>query len=301
VPARKGLVTVLASAACFGTLGVLVGLAYAGGARPLALLTWRFALAALLLAAWQAFRDPRSLVPGKGDLLRFAALSVTGYGAGSLCYFYGVREAGASVTTVLLYTYPAIVTLIGRVAYRERVSGMRMAAIAITFGGCVLIAGAGGGGSVSPLGLALGLGAGVFYALFSTLSYRWMGRKPRLVLMTYMFAFSAVLMGLAASASGEGLAVAGWDRMAWIAFGLIVALPTFAAVLLYLRGMSILGPAPAAIISTAEPVFAIALAAVVLGERLSPLQWAGAALVLVGVVLSEAGAKPPEIDGLASV
>lgn len=301
VSRQTALVAVIVSAACYGTLGVLAALAYEGGAQPLTLLTWRFVIAALLLAAWQGLRDPRALLPAKGDLPRFAALSLTGYGAGSLCYFYGVREAGASVVTVLLYTYPAIVALISWVFYRERLSGRRLGAMALTFAGCVLVAGLGGTRGVGPAGIALGLGSGLFYALFSSLSYRWMGRKPLTVLMSWMFAFSAVMIGSVALVTGGGLSVAAWRPQAWMAFGLIVAVPTFAAVLLYLHGMGRLGAAPAAIASTVEPVFAIALAAALLSERLSPVQWAGAFLVLAGVVLSEAGARRRGVDEVASV
>jgi len=70
-----------------------------------------------------------------------------------------------------------------------------------------------------------------------------------------------------------------------------VLIPTFAAVVLYLEGIRSLGPSQAAVISTLEPLFTIALAAVVLGERLTPLQLVGAGLVLAGVVAAELGER----------
>ena len=75
----------------------------------------------------------------------------------------------------------------------------------------------------------------------------------------------------------------------------IVALPTFGAVVLYLEGIRGLGPSQAAIISTLEPLFTIALAAVVLGERLRPIQWAGAVLVVLGIVFAEIAARRAEM------
>jgi drug/metabolite transporter (DMT)-like permease len=70
-----------------------------------------------------------------------------------------------------------------------------------------------------------------------------------------------------------------------------VLLPTFAAVILYLRAVSRIGAAQASLLSTLEPIFTIALAALLLGDRLTPLQLAGAALVLGAVVLSELRAR----------
>ena len=67
--------------------------------------------------------------------------------------------------------------------------------------------------------------------------------------------------------------------------------PTFAAVVLYLQGIRGLGPSQAAVVSTLEPLFTIVLAWLVLGQHLSWLQLAGAALVLAGVVAAEIVAR----------
>jgi drug/metabolite transporter (DMT)-like permease len=87
------------------------------------------------------------------------------------------------------------------------------------------------------------------------------------------------------------LSPADWTARAWWLLLAIVLVPTFAAVVLYLEGIRGLGPSQAAVVSTFEPLFTIALAAWLLGERLAPLQLVGAALVLGGVVAAEVGAR----------
>ena len=116
---KIALLVVIASAACFATLGVLQKWAFAGHAEPMSLLAVRFAIAAVVMGGVQALRDPEALSVTGGDLLRFLGLSLTGYGAASLCYSFGVIESGVSVTTVLLYTYPALVSIIGWLFLRE--------------------------------------------------------------------------------------------------------------------------------------------------------------------------------------
>src|SRR5512139_2846235 len=107
---RWSLAAVIISAACFGTLAVLTPLAYASAeppVSPLALLTWRFVIAAALLAGVAVARDRRSLAVPRSDVGRFALLALTGYGAASVCFFYALTFADASVVAVLLYAYPA--------------------------------------------------------------------------------------------------------------------------------------------------------------------------------------------------
>lgn len=285
---RGALISVVASAACFSTLAVFTKIAYRYGVGPLPLLTWRFVAVAVVLAAWQLVRSPKALKVSAGDIGRYSVLALSGYGAASLCFFFAVRFVGASVTTVLLYTYPAIVSLIAWVFLGEPFTWRRLAAICLTFAGCALVADVlGANGSTNLTGVALGLGAALGYAVFNVFSYRWMGRQPRIVLMTYTFAISAVGVAAVTLFSGNSLSVATWTPPVWGLLALIVLIPTVIAVLLYLRGLGGLGAAQAAIISTFEPLFTILLAMAVLGERLSLLQWAGAVILLAGVVLAE--------------
>jgi drug/metabolite transporter (DMT)-like permease len=295
---RAALVAVVASAACFGTLGILQRWAYLRGAEPMSLLAVRFAIAAAVLAGAQALRDPASLRVSKGDMARFAAMSLTGYGAASLCYAFAVKMIGPSVTTVLLYTYPALVSVIGWLFLREPFPPRRIAAVVLTFAGCALAAGLfASGARIEPVGILLGLGAGLGYAAFNVLSFRTMRRTPRLTLMAYVFALSAVEMAVVAAFSGTLTTVTAWEAMAWVWMAVIVAIPTAAAILLYLGGIQRMGAPQAAIVSTLELPFAVLFASLAFPtEQLTPLQLVGAAVVLGGVVLAEWGAPAGEVD-----
>lgn len=308
---RGSLVAVVISAACFGTLAVLTPLAYDAGARPLSLLAWRFMFAAVLLAALVAMRRPSDLVVSRADLGRYSALALTGYGAASVCFFFALKFADASVVGVLLYAYPALVTIASWLFLGERATWQRALAVFITFVGCALVVGLlGGPVKVSVPGILLGLGAAVGYTLFNLLSDRWLPGRSQLVMMGYTFGIAAigaaivsVAIALAQMPSASGpmaarlaaavasLSPAGWQPRAWVLLAAIVVVPTFIAVVLYLQGIRGLGPSQAAVISTLEPLFTIALARVVLHEQLVAVQWFGAILVLSGVVFAETSAR----------
>jgi drug/metabolite transporter (DMT)-like permease len=298
---RSALFAVLLSAACFGTLAILTQLAYEEGASPLPLLTWRFALVSALMGIHLAISQPRALSDGASDLPRYAALSLSGYGAASVCFFFALKFTSASVVAVLLYTYPAIVSLLAAVFLKEPLKKERLLAIAVTFAGCVLVVGVlDAHVELSVPGVLLGLGAALGYSVFNLLSYRLVGRQRRLVVMTYMFAISALGIGAVTLIAGESLSPAGWTPTLWVLLGAIVLVPTFLAVVLYLQGIRSLGAPHAAIVSTTEPLFTILLAALVLGDRLTLAQLAGAALVVVGVVIAE-WPKPEVAEELAVV
>jgi drug/metabolite transporter (DMT)-like permease len=292
VKRRWSLVAVVVSAACFGTLAVLTPLAYNAGATPLPLLAWRFMFAALLLAGVSSLRNRRSLVVPPSDLVRYSALAITGYGAASVCFFFALKYADASVVAVLLYAYPAFVTIASWLFLGEKATWQRAGAVIVTFAGCALVVGLFGGvARAAWQGIALGLGAAVGYTMFNLMSHRWLPGRSQLVMMTYTFGIASMMAAALALFSGQTLSPAAWQPIVWWLIGAIVLVPTFAAIVLYLEGIRGLGPSQAAVVSTLEPLFTIVLAWAVLGERLAPLQLFGAALVLVGVVWAEVAAR----------
>ncbi|MDZ4169979.1 MAG: DMT family transporter [Coriobacteriia bacterium] len=293
---RWSLVAVVVSAACFGTLAILTPLAYDSGALPLPLLAWRFVIAAALLATVAQIRDPGSLRVPAGDVGRFAALALTGYGAASVCFFFALLYADAAVVAVLLYAYPAFVTIAGWAFLGERPTRAATLAVCATFAGCALVLGVGSGDIYASLpGILLGLGAAVGYTLFNLLSHRWLPGRSRLTMMAYTFGIAAVLPAALAVGGGglAALSTSEWSTITWALLAAIVLVPTFAAIVLYLEGIRGLGPSQAAVVSTLEPIFTIVLARVFLPEQsaLEPLQLVGVALVIGGVVVAEIGAR----------
>ena len=70
-----------------------------------------------------------------------------------------------------------------------------------------------------------------------------------------------------------------------MAVAAIALLSTVAAITLYFAGLKRIGPTRASTLSTLEPLVTVTLAAIVLGERIAPVQMAGGALILAAVVL----------------
>ena len=159
---RSGALLCLASAAAFGAMGIFGKLAYDEGATVGTLLAARFAIAAALL--WVVVArpgrrraDPRAVAPRRrARAWRSAAL---GYSAQAGAYFAALDRLDASLLSLLVYTFPAIVAVAAIVLGRERLS--RRIAVALVLASTGPRAGAGRrrAGALDPLGTALGLTA----------------------------------------------------------------------------------------------------------------------------------------------
>jgi drug/metabolite transporter (DMT)-like permease len=214
------------------------------------------------------------------------ALGGIGYAGQSTLYFSGLQRVSASLSSVLLYVYPAFVALLGWAVGGRRPKTATIAALVIALGGVVLTVGDERSGRIDPLGGAFLIGSAAAYAVYIITSHRLVPQGGALV-ATFWIATGAGLSFLTAAALGAELRA----PIGLPALGLVAAMSLFSTVLpltTFLAGMARVGPTAAALLSTLEPVFTVGLAALFLGEILSVRQVAGAVLVLAAIVLLQA-------------
>jgi drug/metabolite transporter (DMT)-like permease len=292
-PAVAGAVLCLVSAAGFGTLGVFGRLAAGAGAGTLTTLTVRFAVAAAVLAVLARVTGQARARPPRAVARRALALGAVGYSLQAGLYFAALERLDASLTAIVLYTYPAFVTLAALALGRATGDGRTAAALAAASAGLGLVLLGPGAGAFDVVGAALALGASVTYTSYILVSEGVTRTVPPLALS------ALVCAGAAATCSAIGLASGSLDLAlgaeAWLWLLLIALVSTVLPVTAFFAGLRRVGPAEAAILSTFEPPVTVALSAIALGERLAPIQLAGAALVLAGVVLLQLGPRraPP--------
>jgi drug/metabolite transporter (DMT)-like permease len=281
----RGALLCLVSAAAFGTLGVFGKLASDAGASVTSTLLVRFSLAALVFGAVLVVTGRLAAVRRlpRRAVLTGLALGAAGYSLQSGLYFAAIGRLEVSMVSLLLYTYPAFVTLaalaLGRAQPSLRIGG----ALTVASVGLVLVLVTAGTGRFDATGALLALGASVTYTTYILVSDRVIGDVDP-------FALSAlVLAGATASFAVVGLATGSLDLglsgEAWLWLVLIALVSTVVAVSCFFAGLKRVGPSEAAILSTFEPPVTVALAFLVLGERLTPPQLAGGALVLAAVIL----------------
>jgi drug/metabolite transporter (DMT)-like permease len=287
-----GTLLCLASGAAFGAMAVFGKLAYGEGATVGTLLAVRFTFAAILFWAGAAIaRRLRVRASGRvggarrmpclepRDLLIGLALGAGGYALQAGCYFAALQRIDASLLSLLIYTFPAIVAAAAIALGRERADSRRLGALAVALGGIVLVVAGAGAGAIDPLGAALGLTAALTYSAYILVSEGIATRVAPHVLAALVCTGAAVALTLGSAALGDlhpgALTASGWGWLAALA-----AISTVGAIGLFFAGLKRVGPTTASILATVEPLVTVLLAFLVFSESLSSMQIGGGALVL---------------------
>jgi drug/metabolite transporter (DMT)-like permease len=281
-----GALICLASAVAFGAMGIFGKLAYDEGVTVGTLLAVRFLVAAalfwLLVAGTGAARHLRTL--SHRDVGIALALGAVGYSAQAGAYFAALQRLDASLLSLLLYTFPAMVTVAAIALGRERANRRTAAALVLASAGLFLVLAGAAAGALDPLGTALGVSAAVIYSTYVLSSAGVAERASPLVLSALVCTGAATTLTLAGAAGGDmhlgDVSAAGLGSLAGIA-----VVSTVGAVSLFFAGLRRVGPTSASILSTAEPLTTVLLAFLAFGESLGPVQLAGGALVLGAVLV----------------
>ena len=291
---REGLLFVLLSAAGFGAMPIFARQAYAAGVELTPMLALRFLIAAAMLWALIALRR-RTLGSLRGVVLG-GLLGLCGYSIQAGFYFGAIERIDVSLASLILYTYPALVTIGAFALGRESVTRRKLGALALASGGVALVVG-GGTGAIDWLGAAMAFGAALFYTVFILAS-------DSVAETTSPLAFAAsVATGAALTFTVAALLTTGIhasrEGVMWVS--LIASVSTVMPIVLFMAGLARIGPSTASIVSTVEPLFTVVLAFVVLGETLGPLQLVGGALVLSAVVLLQLRSRSRSASGESPV
>jgi drug/metabolite transporter (DMT)-like permease len=278
----RGLALVVLSTMAYGVLPILGKAAYAAGVGVLPLLAWRYVVAAFLIALLERGQP----LPLRTRLRLWAIGSVFVFN--SVAYFRALEQIPASVTALVLYTYPVIVALLAALVGVERLTWRSLLAAVGAFAGCALTAGgAPAEAPLPPSGVAWALLAAVVYASYVVLSSRFGKGVPARVLALHLAQAAAVICVALALADG-GLSLP-LDPRALLSVAGIGVVSTVVAMTAFLAGMALVGPTRASVVASLEVVVTLVLAFLLLGERLSLRQWAGAGLILGALAFQNLG------------
>ena len=275
---RRGTAAILVSAACYGFLSILGKLALGSGVDVLPLAAWRFLIGAALV--WIALAARRRPLP---PLRRWPGLAALGflYAIDSLGYLAALQWVPASTAVLLFYVYPVVVVLLAALFLGERLTRRKLFATGAALAGCALTVGTGISGG-RPLGLAL-----VVLAMLALSGYIVASRPIMAALPAHGSAAvtltSTALILTAAALGFDDLRLEGGTRgLVYVLLLSIVC--TALPITLFLVGIRHVGAGRAAVYSTIEPLVTVALAAIVLHERIGALQYLGGGLILAAIL-----------------
>jgi drug/metabolite transporter (DMT)-like permease len=289
-----GVALTVTSSVTFGAAPVLAKAAFGAGVGVSSLLGARFAIAAVLLWAVIAIRRPS--FPPLRMVAAALALGGVGFAAEAALYFSALERLDASLVVLLLATYPAIVVVVAVALGRERADRRRGLALGASIGGAALVLGGAHVTGLDGVGVVFAASAAVAYASYVLLADRVAEKVDGLILAALVITGAATAtLGTGAASGSLDFAI---DGEAWLTIAALASLCTVVPIASFLFALPRIGPGTASIVSGLEAVVAVILAAILLGDALSPAQLAGAALVL-GATLAMQLAGP--VSGSSSV
>jgi drug/metabolite transporter (DMT)-like permease len=278
------------AASAYGSLSIVTTLAGRAGVGMLTMMAWRYAIAAPILVAI-AGRRLRDVTMGRA----LALLAIGGIGQALVTYFSLASLAWLPAASLgfLFYTYPAWVAVFAAIGGIERLTPVRIGALTLALVGITMMVGAPWALALPWPGVWRALLSAVIYALYIPALHRMRGPLDPATASAFIITGAAVIFMVAAARNG-GL-VATMTPFTW---GLAIFLALYATVtafLTFLRGLGVVGPVRAAILSTTEPLFTAALSLLVLAQPLGLPTIAGGLCIVAAILILER-ASPPTPD-----
>ncbi|WP_433479477.1 EamA family transporter [Spirillospora sp. CA-142024] len=293
-----GLGLALFSSVCFGASGPFGKALIEAGLGPLQAVWLRIAVAAAVLVplalALRGASAARALRP---HLRSVAVYGLAGVAGCQAFYFVAASRLPVGVAILLEFAGPVIVLGWLRLVRRAPVHRGAAAGVAIAMTGLALVVQVWSGLSLDPVGLAAGLGAAACQASYFLIVDRLTGQVDPLVITSAGSVVAAAVLTvfaapwalpwdvLPAHVPVAGHTAPGWALVAWI--GIV---STVIAYLTGVAGLQRLSAQVGGAICYTEAVAAALIAWAALGERLTPVQMTGGAIVLAGAYIAQRAA-----------
>ena len=274
-------------AACFwGSMGIFVRKLNTYGFTSIQIVAIRVTLAALVFSLILLIKDRKGFKISPKDIPLFLGLGLGSILFFTVCYFAAITIMPLSTAAILLYTSPFWIMLMSVLFFHEKLNAVKIIALILAFGGCVLVSGISGEG-ITFVGLLLGLGSGIGYGLYSILGTIALKRYSPYTVTTYTFIIAAIGSWFICRPKDMFTKFASAPNLAWLIFfcfltALITAVIPF---LFYTLGLHMVEASKAGILATVEPMVATIIGIVFFSEQLTIFSGLGILLILVAVII----------------
>ena len=261
---------------------------------PLMIAQGRTTIALLVLVPLLVLRNRQALRVRRSHLLQYLPLGILGLAASNYFYYLAIERTSVATAIVLQYVAPVWVLLYMVARKLQRPTAQRVLGVALAVAGCALAVGKLSGRAAFPW---LGLSGvhfnkvGVLAAELAAVSFAFYNVYAQHLLQTYS-RWTVLVYALFWSAAFWIVVNPPWKIAAqhysgaqWLFLALFSMTSMLVPFSFYFSGLQHLDPTRAVVTSCLEPVFAILLTAVLLGELVSPIQVLGMLIVLAATVL----------------
>lgn len=278
-----GILCAVLSAVCYGTnpFGALP--LYEEGVNTATVLTHRFGLAVVLLAAVMLIKRENFKVTRHEFKVLFS-LGIL-FAASSITYYQSFHFMDAGIASTILFVYPVMVAVIMAAFFKERVTAMTVVAIVMSLVGIGLLYKGGAGVSLSVIGIVLCVLSSLAYAIYIIVVNQSSIKMSSFKVTFYAMLVCEITLILYSFTSPELYLCALPSARAWSFAVWLSIVPTILSLVFMTVAVQHVGATPTAILGALEPLTAVAIGVVVFGETLTPRLIVGILFILFAVML----------------
>lgn len=277
---------VLLAGCLWGSMGIFVRGLQVYGFDSMDIVFLRVSGAMLVLGLWMLLFAREKLRIRIRDVWCFLGTGIVSIVFFNFCYFSTIQMTSLSVAAIMLYTAPAIVTVLGIFLFKESFHPVKITALLLAFAGCMLVTGVlTEGAALTPVGILLGLGSGFGYAMYSIFG-RYATEKGYTSVTISFYTFLFGMVGTCFFV--KPVAIADTIRQQPACLPLVCGLVLFntlAAYICYTIGLSYMEAGKASILASVEPVVASLIGFLLYKENMDGMTLAGVVFVLVSAVI----------------
>ncbi|MBQ8198173.1 MAG: EamA family transporter [Lachnospiraceae bacterium] len=281
-------IMLIVSMTIFGTIGLFVrNISVSSGELAL----YRAVLAAILIAAYLLITGQK--IPF-GDIKKeipLLLLSGIAMGFNWILLFEAYKHTTVSVATLSYYFAPVIVTLACPFLFKEKMGPKQWICFAMSTLGIILITGIGdlSTGSNHFIGILFGLGAACLYATVILLNK--FIKNVAGIHRTFLQFLAAILVLVPYVALTGGITLSGLSKTGWLCLLTVGIVHTGITYCLYFSSLKELPGQKAAILSYIDPLVAVLVSVLILGESMTLLQILGGSMILGFTLWNEISPK----------
>ena len=287
----KPVISVILAGITWGVINIFVKTLAAAGFDSLQIAGIRMTVAAVLFTIVILIKDRGLLRIRLKDLWMFIGTGIISVVLFNTCYFYTMIHGQASVAVVLLYTSPIFIMIMSAIIFKEAITAKKIAALILTFCGCVLVAGLiGGGYHMKPFVILTGVASGLFYALYTIFGRFALEKYDTATLTVYTFIFAFIGSIPLGKFRGSAAIIRSDPSLIFWCLGIGI-ISTILPYFLYSWGLKRMESGKAAILVAIEPVVGAVIGMTVFHESHNAVKIIGICLIIGAIILLNTGGR----------
>lgn len=280
----RGVVNGIISGVSFGMIPLFSIPVIAAGMDNVSILVYRFLFGSAAMLAILLLRKTNMRV-SLSELLRIVLLAIF-YITTALATLECYKYLSSGIATALVYTDPIWCALIGLAFLGDKFSIKLTSSILLASLGVMMMTGVfSGDGTFSMIGLLLGLASGLAYGIYLILVPRLKVKHIASLKLTFYVFFTGMWLLIAYSLMTNGGVEEVPDSSCWLDLALLGLIPTAISNICVTVSLKLIDSTIVAIFGAFEPLTAMVVGVVILGEPLGFIGVVGGMLILVAVAI----------------